>query len=472
MVHSIRSHPSDEYRSSSGAVRPLSRSAQNIPGAERERVVLAGVILPDTKGDLSDPLGELTALAKSAGVDVVDAMVQKRTALHAAHALGKGRLAELGERVEAHGADTVVFDNDLSPRQIRSIEKAVQRKVIDRSELILDIFAAHAKTRESQIQVELAQLQYTAPRLRGMWTHLERIAGAGGATAAGAVGGIGTRGPGERQIEIDRRIVRDRISYLKKEIAKIDRRKMREVRSRAEEFTVSLVGYTNSGKSTLMNNLTDAGQFVADQLFATLDTKTVRWDLGEGHSALLSDTVGFVRDIPHHLVASFRATLEEAIHANLLLILVDVSSPTAWQQFESVKEVLSTLGCDAIPQIVLLNKIDIASDAGMAEMLACHSPRSIRISALSGEGTDILTDEIRVLAHGESTEATIVIPQAEGKLLSEIERVADVRGRRYKADMVELDVCMNRSRLDQLRGRYPAMKLISIDRPEEDNPLE
>ncbi|MCH7591994.1 MAG: GTPase HflX [Planctomycetes bacterium] len=472
MVHSIRSHPSDEYRSSSGAVRPLSRSAQEKPDAERERVVLAGVILPSTKADLSDPLGELTALAESAGVDVVDAMVQKRTALHNAHALGKGRLAELAERVEANRADTVVFDNDLSPRQIRAIEKAVQRKIIDRSELILDIFASHAKTRESQIQVELAQLQYTAPRLRGMWTHLERIAGAGGGTAVGAVGGVGTRGPGERQIEIDRRIVRDRIAYLKKEIAKIDRRKLREVRSRSDEFTVSLVGYTNAGKSTLMNHLTDAGQWVADQLFATLDTKTVRWDLGGGHSALLSDTVGFVRDIPHHLVASFRATLEEAIHANLLLIIVDVSSPTAWQQFESVNEVLSTLGCDAVPRILLLNKIDVASDAGMAEMLACHSPGSIRISALNGEGTDILADEIRVLAHGESTEATVAIPQAEGKLLSEIERVADVRGRRYTADMVELDVCMNRSRLEQLCGRYPAMKLISVERPEDANPPE
>ena len=470
MVHSIRSHPSDEYRPTSGVVRPLSRSAQESPDSQQERVILAGVILPASNVDLSDPLGELTALAESAGVTVVDAMIQKRTKLHNAHAMGSGRLTELAERVEATDADTVVFDNDLKPRQLRSIEKVVQCKVIDRSELILDIFAAHAKTRESQIQVELAQLQYTAPRLRGMWTHLERIAGAGGATAAGAVGGVGTRGPGERQIEIDRRLVRDRITYLKKEIGKIDRRKLREVRSRSDEFTVSLVGYTNSGKSTLMNKLTDAGQMVADQLFATLDTKTVRWDLGEGHSALLSDTVGFVRDIPHHLVASFRATLEEAIHASLLLIIVDVSSPTAWQQFESVNSVLSTLGCDEIPRILLLNKIDIASDVGMAEMLACHSPRSIRISALTGEGTEALADEIRVLAHGDSTEATLVIPQAEGKLLSEIERVADVRGRRYIDDAVELDVCMNRSRLAQLRGRFPTLKLVANEASEETNP--
>lgn len=421
---------------------------------------------------MSDPLGELAALADAAGVEVVDSMFQKRAKVHASHVIGSGRLAELAERVDAHEADAVIFDNDLRPRQIRALEKAIGRKVIDRSELILDIFAAHAKTREAQIQVELAQLQYTAPRLRGMWTHLERIAGAGGGTAAGAVGGVGTRGPGERQIEIDRRIVRDRMAYLKREIQKIDDRKLREVSSRSDEFNVSLVGYTNAGKSTLMNSLTKSGQLVADQLFATLDTKTVRWDLAEGRSVLLSDTVGFVRDIPHHLVASFRATLEEAIHADLLLIMVDVSSPTAWQEFEAVNEVLSTLGCDDVPRIPLLNKIDVAEDTTTADMLACHSPDSIRISALTGVGLDLLTDEVRGRAQGTGVDVTVHVPHAEGKLLSEIDRLADVRERRYEADFVVLDMYINRSKLDHLRGRYPALTVVSPDLPEDGTLLE
>ena len=430
---------------------------------QTERAVLVGVLLPDTKGDLSNPLGELAALAESAGSEVVDSMVQKRMRLTAACALGKGKLQELVQRTHAAEADVIIFDNDLTPRQIRGLEKALERKVIDRSELILDIFASRAKTREAQLQVELAQLQYTSPRLRGMWTHLERIAGAGGATSAGVVGGVGTRGPGERQIEIDRRVVRDRIAHLKREIGLIDDRKQREVRSRGDQFTISLVGYTNSGKSTLQNALTSAGQYVADQLFATLDTKTVRWDLGEGRSALLSDTVGFVRDIPHHLVASFRATLEEAIHASLLLHMVDVSSPAAWQQMESVDEVLAGLGCDKIPQITLLNKVDIANDTSMAELLASHRSGVMRISALTGEGLDRLVEEVAHRMWGDATDVTVRIPHAAGKLLNEIDRLAQVRHRTYLADGVELGIHINRAHLSQLRGRYPALRVTGGD---------
>ena len=265
---------------------------------ERERAVVAGVLLPNSNADFSNPLGELASLAESAGTHVVDSLLQKRMELSPTYAMGKGKLDELALKVEANDADVVIFDNDLTPRQIRALEKKVERKVIDRSELILDIFASRARTREAQLQVELAQLQYTAPRLRGMWTHLERIAGAGGGTAAGSVGGVGTRGPGERQIEIDRRIVKDRIAYLKRQIDDIDDRKQREVKSRGDQFTISLVGYTNSGKSTMMNKLTGIDRFAADMVFATLDTKTTRWDLGEGYAGLLSDTVGFIRNLP------------------------------------------------------------------------------------------------------------------------------------------------------------------------------
>ncbi|MHC4109064.1 MAG: GTPase HflX [Planctomycetota bacterium] len=427
-----------------------------------------GVLLPDTKSDLSDPLGELASLAEAAGVEVADAILQKRLSLTAAHALGKGKLAELVERADIARSDVIIFDNDLTPRQIRGLEQALNRKVIDRSELILDIFASRAKTREAQLQVELAQLEYTAPRLRGMWTHLERIAGAGGGTAAGAVGGVGTRGPGERQIEIDRRIVKDRIAYLKREIRDIDGRKQREVRARGDYFTVSLVGYTNAGKSTLMNTLTGADRFVADLLFATLDTKTARWDLGEGRSALLSDTVGFVRDLPHHLVASFRATLEEAIHASLLLHVVDLSSSTAWQQAESVDEVLASLGCDEIPQITVLNKADIANDMAMAEMLACHRRNTLTVSAVTREGLDHLTEAVIHEMQRGSVDVTIFVPHAEGKLLNEVVRVAEVLDRRYLSNGVELRVCLPRTKLTQLQGRYPALTVVPGDAPSEE----
>jgi GTP-binding protein HflX len=423
--------------------------------------VLVSVLLPHTKADLHDPLGELTALAASAGVEVVDGMIQKRTALSSAWALGKGKLAELVERVDANEADVVIFDNDLSPRQIRGLEQAVHRKVIDRSELILDIFASRARTHEAQLQVELAQLQYTAPRLRGLWTHLERIAGAGGATSAGVVGGVGTRGPGERQIEVDRRIVQKRISHLKREIREIDRRKQQEVRSRGDEFTTALVGYTNSGKSTLMNALTHTDRVAADMLFATLDTKTVRWDLGEGRTVLLSDTVGFIRDLPHDLVASFRATLEEAIHADLLLHVVDVSASTAYAQVEAVDEVLASLGCDTIEQIVLLNKIDIGDGASMVELLARRKARCVPISAVTGEGLDKLAGEVRQFKDGDTAEVTVSLPHAEGKLLAEIDRLADVLERRYLPDRVELDIRMNRRRLRQLCGRHPPLLILN-----------
>ena len=457
MRHSIRSDTPSDHRGSGRMVREPRRDTQL---RARERAVLVGILLPHTKADLKDPLGELKALAEAAGVEVVEQMVQKRMKFDPAMALGTGKVKDLAELVQVSNADVVIFDNDLAPRQIREVEEAVARKVIDRSELILDIFAARARTREAQLQVELAQLQYTAPRLRGLWTHLERIAGAGGGTAAGAVGGIGTRGPGERQIEIDRRVVRDRISFLRRELTEIDDRKKREVKTRTEQYTVSLVGYTNSGKSTLLNRLTNADAFVADMLFATLDTKTVRWNLGEGQTVLLSDTVGFIRDLPHHLVASFRATLEEAIHADLLLHVIDISSPSAWQQMESVDEVLTSLGCEKIPQLLLLNKIDRADDMAMAEMMARHHKDVLRISALTGEGLEELIQEVGSRAQGQAVQAKLLVAHRDGKLLTEIMRWAEVLERDYTAEGVRLHVRMNQSQLSQLRGRYPSLQFL------------
>jgi len=427
--------------------------------------VLVGILLPSTTVDLRDPLAELAALAESARVEVVGSLLQKRMNLDPATAIGKGKVEELVGLVQATGANVVIFDNDLSPRHIRAVEERIGRKVIDRSELILDIFAARARTREAQLQVELAQLEYTAPRLRGMWTHLERIAGAGGATGAGAVGGVGTRGPGERQIEIDRRIVKDRITRLRREIAEIDQRKQRVVHSRADEYTISLVGYTNSGKTTLLNRLTGATQFAADMLFATLDTKTTRWDLGEGRSVLLSDTVGFVRDLPHNLIASFRATLEEAIHADLLLHVVDVSAPSALHQVEVVNRVLRDLGCGDRPRVTLLNKIDIAADVSSAAVLEMREPCVLRVSALTGEGLDKLAADVVRLMTGETFDVTLLVPHSVGKALGDIDRWAVVHQRDFGPEGTTLRVSIGRGFLNQLRSRYPQLRVGGGDEP-------
>ena len=427
---------------------------------QKERVVLMAVLLPGRMINVHRPLDELASLAETAGAEVVDGLVQKLTKVHSATYMGRGKAEELRDRAEANEAGTIIFDNDLSPRQIRELEEITNCKIIDRSELILDIFAGRARTREARLQVELAQLQYTAPRLRGMWTHLERLAGAGGGGAIGSVGGIGTRGPGERQIEIDRRLVRDRVTRLKGELAKIDRRKQREVQSRATEFTVSLVGYTNSGKSTVMNALTGAGQPVEDKLFATLDTKTARWNLGDGQTALLSDTVGFVRDLPHRLVASFRATLEEVIHADLLLHIVDVASEEAPLQIRAVNEVLEELECANRPTLVLLNKMDIVEDPSIVQIVESRVGRSLRISGHTGVGLDAVVEAVSEMIDGAVVTTTVRFPAREGKLSSWIDQMATVLDRRYDNDSVELDLRISRTHLDQLCGRHPALTIV------------
>jgi GTP-binding protein HflX len=406
-----------------------------------ERAVLVKVIL-GSAAESCDPLAELAELARSAGAVVVSQCVQRRQAYDAASCVGKGKLEEIRQRCDAYGANVVIFDNDLSPSQIREIEAVARRKVIDRSELILDIFASRARTHEARLQVELAQLEYTAPRLRGMWTHLERIAGAGGGTGVGAVGGIGTRGPGESQIEIDRRLVGKRVALLRDKIAEIDRRRVREVRARRDQYTVSLVGYTNAGKSTLMNALTGAGAHTEDRLFATLDTLTRRWDLGNGRFALLSDTVGFIRDLPHHLVASFRATLEEAIHADLLLHVVDAASPEARAQIEAVQGVLAELGAGGKPAVLILNKIDAVTDEADLTLLRHAHPEALAISARHMIGLEALRNEVDRRMRGEERRMTLSVPSHDGKALTFIERFAGVLERRFEdgRTILELDI--------------------------------
>ena len=304
---------------------------------QSERAVLVGVLL-DPPLDPQHPLDELGGLAETAGAQVVAELTQRRERPDQTTYLGSGKVAELAMLVEHHDADVVIFDNDLSPAQTRNLEGELKTKVLDRSEVILDIFAARARTYEARLAVELAQLEYSLPRLKRMWTHLSRLKM-----------GIGMRGPGEKQLEVDRRLVEKRIHDLKDDLATIHGRREREVAARHEHLTVSLVGYTNAGKSTLLNRLTGAGVLAEDKLFATLDTRTRRWKLPGWGPVLLSDTVGFIRDLPHRLIASFKATLEETRQADLLLHVADASSPLVDAQIAAVRDVLAELEVDERP---------------------------------------------------------------------------------------------------------------------------
>jgi GTP-binding protein HflX len=416
---------------------------------QAERALLVTVMLPGSPADPMDPVGELRSLARTAGAVVVDEMLVRRRTINPGLYVGSGKAEEIAARAEANQADVIIFDNDLSPAQIRDLEAITQRKVLDRSELILDIFAAHARTAESALQVELAQLEYTYPRLRHMWTHLERMAG-GAATAAAAVGGIGTRGPGEKQLETDRRLVQKRVSFLKRCIADIDRRKVRQVVARKAAYGVCLVGYTNAGKSTLMNLLTGAGTYVADRLFATLDTKTCRWNLGNGQSVLLSDTVGFIRNLPHHLVASFRATLEEAIHANLLLHVADASHPRVEHQIAAVEGVLAELDCDPSRQLLVLNKIDRINDPTVRAVLARRCPKAVFISAASGQGAADLTEEVALRCGGAIVPVVLRANCANGRLMQFIARYARVRSEKYTDSHALIEAEFPANRLGEL----------------------
>ncbi len=417
---------------------------------QAERALLVSVLLPGGAADPMDPAGELRSLARTAGAVVVDEMVVRRRTVTAGLYVGTGKAAEIAERAQRNRADVVIFDNDLSPGQIRDLEGVVGRKVLDRSELILDIFAAHARTAASRLQVELAQLEYTYPRLPGMWTHLERVAG-GGATAAGRVGGIGTRGPGERQIEIDRRLVQKRVAHLKRQIEAIDRRKVRQVAARKNVFRTCLVGYTNAGKSTLMNLLTDAGALVADKLFATLDTQTRRWHVGDGQQLILSDTVGFIRDLPHHLVASFRATLEEAIHADLLLHVADASHDRVAQQIAAVEDVLDELGCDRARQLLVLNKIDRITDPTVFAVLRGKYPAGLFLSAVAGQGAAELAAEVARRAAGQPVRVTLRANCSNGRLMQYIAQHARIHSRTFSDATAVIDADLPAQRLSQLR---------------------
>jgi len=392
-----------------------------------ERAILVSVALPERPFLGDDPLDELRGLATTAGAQVVGGLTQKRHDIIPGTYIGKGKLGELTEQVKAADADVVIFDNDLSPAQVRNLEKSTGVKVIDRSELILDIFATRARSQAAKLQVELAQLEYALPRLRKMWTHLSRYKG-----------GIGLRGPGETQLEEDRRLVGLKIRDLKERLVGVQARKEREVRSRFEEHTVSLVGYTNAGKSTLMNRLTGAGVVAEDKLFSTLDTRTRQWRLADWGKVLLSDTVGFIRDLPHHLIASFKATLEEARQARLLLHVVDASSPQAEEQIQAVNKVLAELGCDKKPTLLVLNKVDRVADLSLLHVLEKHHPRSVAVSAARGIGVDRLQDAVIEMLSADFTNVAVDVPAANGKVIAYLQAHAEVYRQEFHDNRVRM----------------------------------
>jgi GTP-binding protein HflX len=352
----------------------------------REKAIAVGLELPGTQWwETEDSINELAELASTAGAEVVVKVIQRRNKPDPAYYIGKGKAEELAVLAITPHADVIIFDDELSPAQQRNLENILQRKVIDRTWLILDIFAARAASKEGKIQVELAQLYYLLPRLVGKGTSLSRLGG-----------GIGTRGPGETKLEVDRRRIRKRISVLRKELEEIAKRRglQRSTRSKSGLPLVSLVGYTNAGKSTLFNALTNSEVFVEDKLFATLDPTIRRRYLPSGKFILLADTVGFIRKLPHELIAAFRATLEEAANSDLLIHVVDASHPGKDEHCEAVEEVLNTLGISDKPIITCLNKIDLIPGSMERERIRLDHPGAVLVSAETGEGLDELLHAI------------------------------------------------------------------------------
>ena len=387
----------------------------------RETAILVGVQTPDTTPDeLRDGLDELELLTDTAGADTAERVTQSLPRVQSATYVGKGKVEQLRSAVERHRADLVVFDDDLTPVQVRNLEKALGSKdravkLVDRSGLILDIFAERARSSQAKAQVELAQLQYLRSRLTRAWTHLER-----------QKGGIGMRGPGETQIETDRRLIGRRIAVLKDQLDKIDRQRTTQRKGRSDGTRVALVGYTNAGKSTLMNALADAGVFAENRLFATLDATTRQVDLDTNKSVLLADTVGFIKKLPHALVESFKSTLDEVREADLLLHVVDVTHPNAEDHVRVVNETLAELGALDKPTLMVFNKVDALADAGLLDQLGATYPGAAFVSAQRGIGLDALRARTLALVEADYVDRTAILPVDQPKARAHVHRVAEV----------------------------------------------
>ncbi|MEU4241493.1 GTPase HflX [Actinoplanes sp. NPDC026619] len=416
-----------------------------------ERVVLVGVWTEGSVEDADNSLTELAALAETAGSQVLEGLIQRRSRPDAATFIGRGKVDELRDVVLSTGADTVICDGELSPSQLRKLESQVKVKVVDRTALILDIFAQHAKSKEGKAQVELAQLQYLLPRLRGWGESLSRQGGGSG----GSGGGVGTRGPGETKLETDRRRINTRISRLKREIKgmRTVRQTKRSRRQASGVPAVAIAGYTNAGKSSILNQLTQAGVLVENALFATLDPTTRRSAAEDGRVFTLSDTVGFVRHLPHQIVEAFRSTLEEVAEADLVVHVVDGAHPDPEGQVSAVREVLGEVGADRIPELLVINKVDAADEESLLRLKRTW-PDAVFVSARSGAGIAELQTAIEARLPRPAVDLRVLLPYDRGDLVARIHRTGQVLNTRYMDDGTELQVRVS----EQLAGELESFR--------------
>lgn len=419
---------------------------QTKPLPERAIAVAVSRKGPAHRQTALEHLDELDFLAEAAGADVVLKILQELEKPHTALYLGKGKLEELKETVKEENVTLVIIDDDLSPMQARNLEQHLEIKVIDRSGLILDIFASRAKTQEAKVQVELAQLQYIMPRLTRMWTHLSK-----------QYGGVGTKGPGETQIETDRRIIKTRIQRLKEKLEDVETHKEQQRKGRANMPRFALVGYTNAGKSTLMNAMTNAGVMAENKLFATLDTTVRSFELPTGQKALLSDTVGFIRKLPAHLVASFRSTLAEAAEADLIVHVIDISHPQFREQIDVVLQTLKDLKIDKKPQVMVFNKIDALDDKDVMREVQNDYPDAVFISAGRNMNLRKLADILQDKYNEQSSVLKLIVPYTDMKMIAQIYERSEILKREDLDEGVALEVKVpheDYSKFNELSERY------------------
>jgi len=411
----------------------------------KQRAVLFGTDRPENLFWGDKPLEELGRLAETAGAMVVDCIVQRRRKINPATYIGHGKAEEIKESIERNSADLAIFDDELSASQARNLEEIFEIQVLDRSELILDIFARHASTTEAKLQVELAQLEYLLPRLKRMWVHLSRIRG-----------GIGLRGPGETQLETDHRLIKKRIITYRKKLSGIIKQHSMRRKGRRDSFNLALVGYTNAGKSSIMNGLTGTEVTIRDQLFSTLDTTTRKVPLPGGHEVFLSDTVGFISRLPHHLVASFKATLEEVCEADHLLVVVDVFSSHYHERLGVVEDVLKDIGAGGTERTYVFNKTDLVTDRHSLSEVAERYPGAVFASAIKGEaGLKHLKERIIRLVENQESEFSISLEPQEGGLIAAFHRLGNVLEKRLENGRIDLRVRIPRTLAERILAGTP-----------------
>jgi GTP-binding protein HflX len=403
-----------------------------------------------TKRDVEEHLGELILLAETAGIEVVETVIQDRRTPDPATYIGSGKVEEVHLAAVAQGAEVILFDDELSPAQQRNLEKAIGKPVTDRTGLILDIFSRHARSRMAKTQVELAQLQYTLPRLTGMWSHFTKQRG----------GGVNMKGEGETQLEMDKRMIKTRMAELRRELADIAQQAAVRRKGREEVFKISLVGYTNAGKSTLMNALTEAGVLAENKLFATLDTTMRQLALPNGIEVVMADTVGFIRKLPHQLVASFRSTLDEVVDADLLLHVVDASHAEFEAQVEATDGVLAELGIEGKPTLLVFNKIDALSEPGLRDRLQAKDVEKALVSARTGEGLANLLETIQSYQERAFQSVTLLLPHTDGKAMALLHQSGAVLDTQYEAEGVIVKVKIAPADLARIESTAPGIQRV------------